>query len=81
MPRAYTLRNVVPLPHQRMEGPHVCAFTYTLEECIATVREAVGRGHRWEWYEVTTPGLRWWWEPNGTHPIMREGRVDTPSVS
>lgn len=78
--RAYTVRNVVPLPHQRQEGPHVCEFTRTLEEAIATVREAVLGGHDWTWYEITTPGLRWWWEPNGRHCIMKSGKVDKQSV-
>lgn len=80
MKRPYTIRNVVPLPHQQQEGPHIVGATRTLEEAIATVREAVDEGHSWLWYEITTNGLRWWWEPNGRNHIMKSAKVDTSSV-
>jgi len=81
MPRySYTVRNVVKLPHQQQDGSHVCGASRTLEEAIAIVREAVSEGHKWEWYEITAAGLRWWWEPVGANVGMKFGRVDRPSV-
>jgi hypothetical protein len=70
--RAYTVVNVRPLPHQYVPGEATCGFTRTLEEAVATVREAVVElGYEWTWYEIRhTDGRRWGWRMAGPNVSM-----------